>query len=100
MRGRVVTWNVRRLSVRETNRRRLRRVAERVIREKWEVVLMTEIRADEEGVVWMVEDEERVALVHGRKAGIMLRGAALEEWIEGDNRDGWEKELRRWWWEN
>ena len=31
----VVTWNVRRLSVRETNRRRLRSVAERVRQERW-----------------------------------------------------------------
>ena len=38
----VVTWNVRRLSVRETNRRRLRSVAERVRQERWEMVLLTE----------------------------------------------------------
>ena len=31
----VVTWNMKRLSVRETNRRRLRRVAERVTRQSW-----------------------------------------------------------------
>ena len=49
----VVTWNVRRLSVRETNRRRLRSVAERVRQEVWEMVLLTELRADEEGVVWL-----------------------------------------------
>ena len=54
----VVTWNVRKLSVRETNRRRLRSVAERVRQERWEMVLLTELRADEEGVVWLVEDEE------------------------------------------
>ena len=55
----VVTWNVRRLSVRETNRRRLRSVVERVRRERWEMVLLTELTADKEGVVWLGEDEER-----------------------------------------
>lgn len=30
----------------------------------------------------MGEEEEQVALVHGRKAGVMLRGAALRTWIE------------------
>ena len=79
----VVTWNVRRLSVRETNRRRLRSVAERVRQERWEMVLLTELRADEEGVVWLGEDEERVVLIHGKKAGVMLRGEALEKWVEG-----------------
>ena len=72
----VVTWNVRRLSVRETNRRRLRSVAERVRQERWEMVLLTELRADEEGVVWLREDEERVVLIHGKKAGVMLRGSS------------------------
>ena len=47
------------------------------------MVLLTELRADEEGVVWLGEDEERVVLIHGKKAGVMLRGEALEKWVEG-----------------
>ena len=78
----ITTWNVRRVSVRENNRRRLRRIAERVIKEKWEVVLLTELKAEEDGVVWLGEEEEEVALVHGKKAGIMLRGTALRRWVE------------------
>lgn len=78
----IVTWNVRRLSVRENNRRRLRRVAERVVRENWEVVLVSELKAEESGVVWLGEEEEEVVLIHGRKAGVMLRGAALRMWVE------------------
>ena len=54
----VVMWNVRRLSARETNRRRLRSVDEWVRQDRWEMVLLTELKADEEGVVWMGEDEE------------------------------------------
>ena len=53
---------------------RLRSVAERVRQERWEMVLLTELRADEEGMVWLGEDEERVVLIHGKMAGVMLRG--------------------------
>ena len=48
-------------------------MAERVRQERWEMVLLTELRADEEGVVWLGEDEERVGLIHEKKAGVMLR---------------------------
>ena len=58
-------------------------MAERVRQERWEMVLLTELRADEEGVVWLGEDEERVVLIHGKKAGVMLRGEALEKLVEG-----------------
>ena len=58
-------------------------MAERVRQERWEMVLLTELRADEEGVVWLGEDEERVVLIHGKKAGVMLRGEELEKWVEG-----------------
>ena len=58
-------------------------MAERVRQERWEMVLLTEPRADEEGVVWLGEDEERVVLIHWKKAGVMLRGEALEKWVEG-----------------
>ena len=51
----IVTWNVRRLSMREHNRDRLRRILEEIGRQGWEIVLMTEIRADEKGVVWLGE---------------------------------------------
>ena len=32
--------------MRETNRRRLRRMAEKLTRERWEMVLLTELRAE------------------------------------------------------
>ena len=73
---------MRRMSVREANRRKLREVAERVVGEGWEVVLLSELREDGEGVVWLGEGEREVVLVHGRKAGIMLWGAALGLWVE------------------
>ena len=51
------------------------------------------------GVIWMGENEHRTALVHGRKAGVLLRGTARLRWIEegqqkwicdrGDGGFGW-----------
>ena len=76
----IVTWNVQRLSMREENRRRLRRVCDRVIRERWEVVLLSELLAEESGVVWLGEGESECAVVHGKKAGVLLRGRALRLW--------------------
>ena len=76
----VVTWNLQRVSFREQNRGRLRNVAEWVDQRGWEVVLVTELFG--EGVIWMGENEHRTALVHGRKAGVLLRGTALLRWIE------------------
>ena len=73
--------------MREHNRDRLRRIQDEIGRQGWEIVLMTEIRADEKGVVWLGGDEERVAVIHSERAAIVLRGQALEEWI-GEGRDG------------
>ena len=87
----IVTWNVRRLSMREHNRERLRRILDEIGRQGWEIVLMTEIRADEKGVVWLGGDEERVAVIHSERAAIVLRGQALEEWI-GEGQRKWLEE--------
>ena len=63
----IVTWNVQGMSVRENNRNRMRRVVDRIVREGWEIVCLTELRAEGEGIVWLGEDECRVVVVHGRK---------------------------------
>ena len=54
----VVTWNLQRVSLREQNRSRLRRVAECVEQRGWEVVWVTELFGEEEG---MGENEHRTA---------------------------------------
>ena len=61
--SKIVTWNVRRLSMREHNRDRLRRILDEIRRQGWEIVLLTEISADERVVVWLVGDVERVAVI-------------------------------------
>ena len=48
------------------NRITMRRVVEWIAREIWEVCLSV-----------AVEDEYRVAVMHGRKHGVLLRGEAL-----------------------
>ena len=45
----LVTWNLQRVSLREQNRDRLRRVAEWVEQRGWEVVLGTELFGEGEG---------------------------------------------------
>ena len=82
MEGVIVTWNVQRMSLRENNRARLRRVCDRIIREGWEIVLLTELGAEENGVVWLGEEGEECVIVHARKAGVLLRGRALQMWVE------------------
>ena len=49
----------------------------------WEITLISEIRAELEGVVWIGEGTERTVIVHSEKCGVLLRGSALETWLEG-----------------
>ena len=53
----IVTWNVQGMSVRENNRERMRRVVGKIVHEGWEIVCLTELRAESEGVVWLGDDE-------------------------------------------
>jgi len=48
----------------------------------WEVVLLTEISVEGEGVLWLGDGRHRVAIIHGGKSGIVLRGRALDRWVE------------------
>ena len=44
---------------------------------------MTEIKAETQGILWLGEQENQVAIVHGKKTAVALRGAALRGWTEG-----------------
>ena len=44
-----------------------------------------------------MEDEVRVMLIHGRKAGVMLRGETLESWEEGGKRGSRGRERWLYW---
>ena len=78
----IVTWNVQGMSIRENNRARMRRVVDKVVREGWEVVCLTEITAESDGVVCLGEEECRVVLLHGKRCGFLLRVGAMEKWVE------------------
>ena len=77
----IVTWNVQKVSMREERNRRLRRICERIEREGWEVVLIQEVTAVGNGIIWLGEGENRVAVIHSVHAGIILRGKSLDRWI-------------------
>ena len=66
-----------RVSLREQNIGSLERVTEWIKQRAWEVILVTQLFGEGEGVIWMGENEQRIALVHGRKAGVLLRGTAV-----------------------
>ena len=57
------------------------RGAKRGRQERWEMVLLSKLKADEEGVVWLGEDEERVVLIHGKNLGVILRSAGARRWV-------------------
>ena len=70
------------MTMREHKRRRLRRECERIQKEGWEVVLLSELKAEESGMVWMGENEGACVVIHAKKSGIVLRGWALQRWRE------------------
>ena len=79
----IITWNVQRMSLGTANKRKMRMVANYVNKNKWEIVLLSEVRAERNGVIWIGEGEEVTAVIHSEKAGIMIRGEMLKKWTEG-----------------
>ena len=77
---RIVTWNVQGLSLRENNRRRLRRVLAMIENKKWEVVLLSELRAGSKGVLWFGEEGREMVVVHSERTAVVLRGKMMERW--------------------
>ena len=53
---------------------------------KWEVVLLSEIRSEEDGIIWFGEGESLTEAIHSKKAAAILRGAALTKWCEEKKR--------------
>ena len=78
---RIVTWNLQSISARDQNRNRLRRAVEHERRKKWNVVMFSEIRSEQEGVIWFGEQSDLAAVIHSQNCGILQPGDALEDWI-------------------
>ena len=76
----IVTWNVQGLSLRENNRRRLRRVLTLIEKKKWEIVLLSELRAGSKGILWFGEEGREMAVVHSERTAVVLRGKMMERW--------------------
>jgi hypothetical protein len=87
----ITTWNVQRMSLGTMNKEKARKVAEKARKEKWDAVLLSEVRAEREGVAWLGEGSNLTAIVFSEKAGVLLRGDLLEGWCE----NGQPKKLNR-----
>ena len=79
----MVTWNVQRMSLLGRWKRKVKSVAKQAEDRKWEVVLLSEVLAEGEGIVWLGQDESLTAVVHSEKEGILLRGDTLKRWCAG-----------------
>ena len=62
----TVMWKVQGMSGKENNMAGMRRVVN-VVREGWEVLCLTDIRAECDNVLWLREDRGRVVLTHGNR---------------------------------
>ena len=80
---RIATWNVQRCSVGTNNKRKLRSVAKYAEDNNWDAVLLSEVRAERNGVVWLGENANLTAVIHSSKAAVLLRGELLRAWCEG-----------------
>jgi hypothetical protein len=79
----IITWNVQRMSLGTFNKQKARQVAEKARKENWDSVLLSEVRAEKEGVAWIGEGKELTAIIFSEKAGVLLRGELLDGWCQG-----------------
>ena len=79
----IVTWNLQGISMRERNRARLKNTIGYITKQGWEITMLSEIRADRMGVIWMGAGEETTAVIHSLRCGVILRGSARDEWNRG-----------------
>ena len=49
-------------------------------KKKWEFVLLSEIRAESRGVLWLREEEREMAVVYFGRTAVVLRGKMMERW--------------------
>ena len=76
----VWTWNVQRASVSFPRRNRFSEILRIVSRSKAEIVFLTELREEKEGIKWIKAGDLFGVLVHGMKSGVLLRDAWAMDW--------------------
>ena len=47
-------------------------------KKKWEIVLLSEIRAESRGVLWLGEEGREMTVVHSERTVVVLRGNMME----------------------
>ena len=78
----VVTWNVQRMPLDNFNKRKAKAVAEFARKNKWDAVLLSEIKAKTGGIYWLGQDELLTAIIFTERAAILLRDQLLQLWCE------------------
>ena len=79
----IATWNVQRMSLGTRNKRKAKAVTSYAIKKDWDAVLLSEVRSERRGTVWLGEDENLTAITFTNKAAILMRGRVLKSWCEG-----------------
>ena len=59
-----------------------------MVREGLEVVLVSELKAEEEGVVWMGDEESEVVLIDSGRAGVCIEGGDWKGGLRRGSRSG------------
>ena len=75
---RIVTWNLQGISMRDRNRATLRRTVDYIRKLKWDITLISETRADQEGVISLGEGTDKTVVIPSKECCIILRGTALQ----------------------
>ena len=78
----ITTWNVQKMSLGGRNLRKAKDIAKYAKKQKWEAVLLSEVRANGRGTIWLGEGENQTVIAYSEKAAILLSGRFLEEWCQ------------------
>jgi exonuclease III len=79
----IATWNVQRMSLGTMNKRKAKSVAQYAIKNNWDAILLSEVKAQQGGIFWFGLDENLTAVVYSNRAAILLRGKLLKDWSDG-----------------
>ena len=76
------TWNVQKTSFAANNRGRLKRISEYAWMNKVDILLLTEITANNNDIFWMGSMVKRTVIIHNRKKAITLSIIWTDLWLE------------------
>ena len=64
----------------------MRRACQYIQRRGWEVTLLTEVRSETFGTMWLGDEISRMAVMHSKTTGIAIQGKALRSWVQDGQR--------------